>query len=131
MAGYIHPNVFDLGLSYLKTNADKIYICSAQPANYSEATTGGTYALGNKSFGAGAVIPAALADDTPTGSRKGTTAAVTDGSVTNSGTAGFWAIVYSGSSLLLAAYSLSATQGVTASNTFTLAAFVVKLTAPA
>lgn len=130
MAGYIHPDVFDSGLSYAKTNADKIYICSTQPANYTEATS--TYALGNKDFGAGNVFPGAIADTTPTGSRQITTAAVTDGSVTADGTAGFWAIVKSSATAaLLAAYSLSATQVVTNNNTFTLAAFNLKFTAPA
>lgn len=125
MVAYVNDIILDNGLSYLKTNADKIYInYTQQPATYTEATS--TYACGNKNFGAGAVFPGAIAAGSPSG-RKVTTAAVTDGSVTATQTAGWWSIVYSGGSALLVANNLSASQAVTNGNTFTLGAFDIRL----
>lgn len=124
MVAFLNDNTLDSGLSALKSAADKVYICSSQPATYTEATS--TYALGNKNFGAGSVFPGAIAAGSPSG-RKLTTAAITDGSVTGTGTASYWAIVTSGSSRLEAAYSLSSSQAVTSGNTFTLSAFDVRL----
>jgi hypothetical protein len=122
--GYLHDNVLDSGLSYLKSNASHIYICNAEPSTYTQASS--TYALGSKNFGAGAVVPGALAAGSPSG-RKATTAAITDGSVSGTGTASHWAITFNSSSILLAASSLSASQAVTNGNTFTLGAFDIRL----
>jgi hypothetical protein len=121
---YINSNVLDLGLSWAKTNADTIYICSSEPATYTAASS--TYALGSKTFGNGNVFPATIANGSPSG-RKITTAAVTDGSVTGTNTVGYWAIVWTVGSALIAASSLSAQQVVTSGNTFTLTAFDIRL----
>lgn len=121
---YINSIVLDSGLSYVKTNADKIFICSQEPNTYTGASS--TYALGVKDFGAGGVVNGNIADGSPSG-RKVTTNAITDGSVTGTGTASHWAMVYSGGTSLLAASSLSASQSVTTGNTFTLTAFDVRL----
>lgn len=117
-------NTLDNGLASLKSGADKIYICSAEPATYTEATS--TYALGNKNFGAGSVFPSAIATASPNG-RKLSTAAVTDGTVTADGTASHWAIVASGSSRLDATSSLSSSQSVTSGNQFTLPSYDVRM----
>lgn len=124
MAANVDAYVLDNGLAGLKSTATHIYICSAEPATYTAATS--TNALGNKNFTAGLVFPAAIAAGTPNG-RTVTTAAVTDGSVTATGTASNWAIVDSVNSRLLAVGSLAATQGVTSGNTFTLPAFDIRL----
>jgi hypothetical protein len=121
---FLNTNVLDSGLSWAKSNADKIYICSAEPATYTAATS--TNALGNKNFGGGAVFPGAIAAGSPSG-RKITTAPVTDGSVTGNGTATHWAIVYSGGSALVAASSLAASQSVVSGNSFTLTGFDIRL----
>lgn len=121
---YINDAVLDNGLSYVKTNADKIYICSQEPNTFAGASS--TYALGVKDFGAGAAINGNIAAGSPSG-RKVTTNAVTNGSVSGTGTASHWALVFSGSSVLIAASSLSATQAVTNGNTFTLTAFDIRL----
>ncbi len=125
MADVISDYVLDNGLTVLDTQADKIYVLSADPTTFSEATTGGTFALGNKSLGVGGVtgVPA---DATPNG-RKVTTAAVTDGSITNSGTATKWAIVDSINSRLLVHGSLAAGVAVVSGQTFQLPAFIVQL----
>jgi hypothetical protein len=124
---YLNDRVLDNGLTVLDTEADKIFICSAEPATYTAATT--TNALGNKTFSAGAAFGSPAARS-PSG-RKVTSAAITDGSVTGTGTASHWAVVDSANSRLLAAYSLAASQAVTSGNPFTLAAFDIGIPAPA
>ncbi len=117
-------NTLDNGLAALKAAADRVYICSADPATYTAATS--TNALGNKNFGAGAVYPAAIAAGSPSG-RQVVSAAITDGSVTATGTATHSAVVTSGSSRLEAAQALSTSQGVTSGNVFTLGAQTIRL----
>ncbi len=113
---FINDRVFDLGLNVLDTEANRLDICSAEPATYTAATS--TNTLGNKtSFTIGAP-----SDRTPNG-RKVTTSAITDGTVTATGTATHWAIVDTTNSRLLATGSLSASQAVTNGNTFSLGAF--------
>lgn len=121
---YLNDSILDSGLTSLKSSADKIYLCSAEPATYTAATS--TYALANNNFGAGSVFPSAIAAGSPSG-RQLVSAAVTNGTVTGTGTATHWAIVASGSSALLAAYSLNASQVVTSGNTFTLGAITIRL----
>jgi hypothetical protein len=120
----LNDNTLDNGLAALKAAADKVYICSAEPATYTAATS--TNALGNKNFGAGAVYPAAIAAGSPSG-RQIASAAVTDGSVTATGTAAASAVVTSGSSRLEVTNTLAATQAVTSGNIFTLTAQTVRL----
>ncbi len=125
MADVISDYVLDNGLTVIDTQADKIYILSADPTTFSEATTGGAFALGNKNFGVGNVS-AGPADATPNG-RKITTTAITDGSITNSGTATKWAIVDTINSRLLVHGSLAAGVAVVSGQTFQLPAFIVQL----
>jgi len=119
MPGKCGDWVLDNGLADLKTQATHIYICSQEPANYAEATT--TYALGNKNFGAGNTFTGPSAGS-PNG-RKVTTAAVTDGAVTGTGTAARWAIVDSVNSRLLLDNDLASAQAVAAGNIFSLPPF--------
>lgn len=113
---FVADYVLDAALAKLDTEANRLDITSQEATTYAEATT--TYTLGNKT----ALSVGAPADRTPNG-RKVTVAAITDGSVTGTGTATHWAIVDTGNSRLLATGALSASQGVTSGNTFTLAAF--------
>lgn len=114
---FIADYCFDLALAGV-ASANKLTICSQEPVTYTEANA--TYTLGNKttpSIGA-------AADRTPSG-RKVTVSAITDGSVTGTGTASHWALVDTVNSRLLSTGALSASQAVTSGNTFTLAAFDV------
>lgn len=107
---FISDSALDAGLDYIDTNATALHICSAEPAAYGDIATS---TLGNKS------TPeiAAPADRTG-GGRQITVSAITDGTVTATGTATHFAIV-SGSELL-AAGALGASQAVTSGNPFTL-----------
>lgn len=60
---YINDNVLDNGLTQLKSQASDIYICSQEPATFTQASS--TYALGRKNFGAGNVFPGAIAAGSP------------------------------------------------------------------
>lgn len=120
----VQDRVLDLGLNVLDTEATHLYIDgTSEPTTFTAATS--TNALGNKNFGAGAVTGSPAAGS-PNG-RKVTTAAITDGSVTGTGTAAYWAITDNTNSRLLATGTLSASQAVTSGNTFTLPAFDIRL----
>ena len=123
MAAILHDRVFDNGLTVLDTEADKLYITSSQATTYTEAIT--TYALGVKNT----PTVSAPADRTG-GGREVTVSAITDGSVTASGTATHYALVDQSNSRLLATGSLSASQAVTSGNTFTLTSFKIGIPDP-
>jgi hypothetical protein len=125
MAGMLHDGVLDGGLDYLATNGDRLDICdTAEPTTYSLATVDGTNSLGNAVCSIGAAEPG-------TGSgRMVTVAAITDGTVTETGTAGYFAIT-DGTSELLVTGVLSTPQEVTDTNTFTLTEFEIEIPDPA
>jgi hypothetical protein len=113
---FISDYVFDAALAKLDTEANRLDICSSEPASYAAAT--GAATLGNKT----SLSIGAPADRTPNG-RKVTVAAITDGTVTATGNATHWAITDTVNSRLLATGALAASQTVTNGNPFTLAAF--------
>lgn len=116
--------VFDNGLTVLDTEANKVLVTSQEAGTYAEANS--TYALGNStSLSIGA--PA----DRSGGGRKVAVAAITDGSVTATGTATHYALVDTNNSRLLATGALTASQAVTSGNTFTLATFDIGIPDPA
>jgi len=124
MAAFLGDRVFDNGLTTLDTEASHLYINSTQATTYTEAIT--TYALGVK-----ATPTVSAPADRTGGGREVTVSAITDGSVTGTGTAGFYSLVDSSNSRLLAAGPLSATQAVTSGNTFTLTSFKIGIPDPA
>jgi hypothetical protein len=123
MAANVASRVLTNGLTVLNTESTHVYICSAEPATYTDASS--TMALGNKNWGAGNAM-GAPASASPNG-QKVSSVAITNGSVTASGTATNWAVVDSVNSRLLATGLLSASQSVTNGNTFALASFDIRL----
>jgi hypothetical protein len=120
----LNDRVFDNGLTVLDTEANAIHVTSQEAASYTEATS--TYTLGNStSLSIGA--PA----DRSGGGREVTVAAISDGSITGTGTVTHYAIVDTVNSRLLATGTLTASQSVTSGNTFTLASFTVGIPDPA
>ena len=116
---FINDEVFDQGLDYADTNGTRIDICSQEPVSYAEATS--TYTLGNKTgLNTGATEAGA------TDGRRVIVPAITDGSVTGTGTASHWALT-DGSATLIATGSLSSSQAVTSGNTFTLDAISITI----
>lgn len=122
---FLTDNALDNGLSYLNTNGDEVYICSQEPANYTEASA--TYALGNKTSAS-----VGSPEDGDSSGRKVVIAAITDGSVTATGTASHWALCKgTATEELLAAQTLASSQGVTNGNTWTLPATDITIPDPA
>lgn len=118
MAGeYINDEIFDQGLDYADTNGTRIDITSQVATNYTQATS--TYTLGNKTG-----LNTGATQNGATDGRRVIVPAITDGSVTGTGTATHWALS-DGSAVLLATGPLSASQGVTSGNTFTLDAISI------
>jgi hypothetical protein len=120
----LNDRVFDNGLSVLDTEANRIDVTSQEATSYAEATS--TYTLGNST----SLSVGAPADRTG-GGRKVSVAAITDGSITGTGTATHYAVVDTSNSRLLATGTLTASQSVTSGNTFTLATFDVGIPDPA
>lgn len=120
----INDRVLDNGLTILDLEANRVDICSQEPASYAEATS--TYTLGNET----SISISAPTDASPNG-RKVTLAAVSGASVTGTGTATHYAISDTGNSRLLATGSLSASQVVTSGNTFSLTASDIRIPDPA
>lgn len=115
---FLNDHVLDLALAYLDTSTNRLDLCTQEPTTYTEATS--TYTRANKT----SLSIGAPGDRSPNG-RKVTVAAITDGTVTGTATVTHWAISDTGSSRLVAAGALAASQAVTAGNTFTLGAFDV------
>lgn len=117
---FINDRVFDLGLNVLDTEANRLDICSTEPATFTAATV--TNTLGNKT----SLSIGTPADGSPNG-RAVTVATFSDGAVTATGTASHWAITDTVNSRLLATGALAASQAVTNGNTFSLAAFAIRI----
>lgn len=113
---FLADYVLDLALAELDTNADRLDITSQEAVSYAEATS--TYTLGNKTS-----LTVGSPGDRTGGGRKVTVAAITNGTVSGTGTATHWAIVDVSESRLLATGSLASSQSVTSGNSFSLAAF--------
>ena len=115
--------VLDNGLTVLDTEANAIYVTSQQAVSYVDATA--TSALGNSTS-----LSIGAPQDRAGGGREVVVTAITDGSVTGTGTATHYAIVDTINSRLLAAGSLSASQAVTTGNTFTLSSVSIGIPDP-
>ncbi len=112
---YIADYILDLLLAEF-ANANNLYICSQEPTTFTEATA--TYKLGTKT----SISVGSPADRTPSG-RKVTVASFSNGTIDSSGTATHWALTKTTGSVLMATGALASSQAVTASNSFSLAAF--------
>jgi len=121
---YLHDDILDDGLQTLTDNVEELHVCSQEPITYTEAKT--TYTLGNKS----APAVGAPENRSPNG-RKVVVSAITDGSITSTGTTTHYALVDNTNTKLLAAGSLTASQAVTSGNPFTLTAIDIGIPDPA
>ena len=84
MTASIEAPVIDGGLSVLDTATSFISVCSTEPTTIAIAATSGL--LGFKNWGAGAAF-GAPADSPPLPGRAVTSVAISDGTITTSGTA--------------------------------------------
>lgn len=120
MAGeYLNDEALDGGLDWVVANGSKLHICSQAPTNYTEANA--TYALGNKTVTVNAISNGA------SDGRRCTISAITDGTVTATGTATHWALT-NGTNTLIAAGALSGSVAVSsAGGTFSLNLLTITL----
>jgi hypothetical protein len=124
MVAFLNDAVLDNGLAYIVSNGSRLDICSQQPANYTEATS--TYTLGNKTS-----LSAGSLQDGASSGRRTVIPAITDGTVSGTGTASHWAYSKTtATAALLAAQALSSSQAVTNGNTFTLDAISITIPDP-
>jgi len=122
---YLNSNVLDKGLEWLVTNGTRLDITIGEATTYSQAVTDANKSAGNKT---GLTVGAPGARS-PSG-RKVTVPAISNGAVTETNTATYWAIT-DGASILCATGLLAAGQLVTDGNVFTLTAFDIGIPGPA
>lgn len=115
----IGNDVFDAALDEIATGT-VLHICSSEPATYA-GVAGVSLGTATPSFGS--------PTDGDVSGRKIQINAVTNGTVTGTGTATHFALV--DASALLAAGALASSQGVTSGNTWTLTAFDIEFPDPA
>ena len=120
----LNNRVFDNGLTVLDTEANRLDVTSQEATTYAGASS--TYSLGNSTS-----LSIAAPSDRGAGGREVVVAAISDGSVTGTGTATHYAIVDTVNSRLLATGSLTESQAVTSGNTFTLGSFTIGIPDPA
>lgn len=120
----LNDRVFDNGLTVLDTEGNAIHVTSQEATSYTSATS--THTLGNSTS-----LAIAAPADRSGGGRKVVVSAITDGSITGTGTATHYAIVDTANTRLLATAALTASQSVTSGNTFTLASFDIGIPDPA
>lgn len=120
----LHDRVFDNGLTVLDTEANRLYITSAEATTYTQASS--TFALGNSSS-----VSVGAPQDRTGGGREVVLAAITDGAVTATGTATHYALVDTVNSRVLATGSLSPSQSVTSGNAFTTTSATIGIPDPA
>ena len=123
MVASLEDRVLDFGLNVLDTETTFISVTSSEPTAIAIAATSGL--LGFKTGAAGSLFGAPSAG-APNG-RQVASVAISDGTITTSGTANWWACYAAGT--LHAHGTLSGAQVVTAGNTFTLASFTIKIPA--
>lgn len=119
----IADRVLDNGLTVLDTEANRVDLTSQEATTYAEATS--TYTLGNATS-----ISIGSPTDRTGGGRKVTMAAISNGSITGTGTATHYAIVDTLNSRLLVTGLLTASQSVTTGNTFSLEALDIGIPDP-
>ena len=98
MAKYANDALMDAGLNYIRSNCDKMTVCSAQPTTYTEAVT--TYALADVTMTVNTGDYTLANGDTS--GRKITVAAKTGVPIDTTGTANHVALVSVGDTTLRA-----------------------------
>lgn len=115
---FLHDDILDVALQTITDATSKVlHICSAEPTSRAEAIS---LSLGSKS-----APTVGSPENGDSNGRKVVISAITDGSVTADGTAGYWALI--DGTKLLATKALNATQVVTNGNPFTLPAIDITI----
>ncbi len=118
----LSSRVLDLGLEVLNLEANRIYLCSAEPTTYGEATA--VYALGFNDFGVGGVF-SNVTNAAP--GRKVSSAPVFSGTVLANGEVTHWAVVDSVNTRLLARGPVAVPGSVSVGVGFSLLGFDITM----
>jgi hypothetical protein len=108
---YIGNRILDEGLNKFNAEATHIHVCSAEPASFAEVSS---LSLGNK-----ASPEISVSEDRENGGRQVRISAITDGSITSTGTISHFAIIDNNNSRLLATGSLDSAKSVVIGDTWT------------
>lgn len=119
---FLNANVQDNGLNWIVNTTQTLHITASLASTYAHCTS--------VSVGNSAVPSITLGAGSPDG-RQANVASTSAGDVTSTATASSWALVSSTGAILIAAGDLSAVQGVTSGNTFTLTAYSIRIPAAA
>lgn len=120
----LNDRVFDNGLTVLDIEANAVHITSQEATTFADATS--TSSLGNSTS-----LSIGAPQNRTGGGREVVVAAITDGTVTGTGTATHYALVDTAANRLLVTGSLTASQALTNGNTFTLGSFTIGIPDPA
>jgi len=123
MSALIADKVLDEALNYIKDYTENLYICNNLPTTFAEASS--TYKLGVKA-NPGFTGPA----NGDTSGRKLTVNAITDGTITGSGTIYYIALTDDSLSDLLLVLPLVTSRLIDEDTTFTLTAFDIEIPDP-
>jgi len=121
MAKFVHDDVMDALLKYMADNGDKLFVCSAQPTTYTEASA--TYMLAQHNMTVGHGNGDYTVENAAPSGRKLTVTEQSGISITNTGTANCVAICDSANAKVLWVTTLAANQSLTSGNTVTVPTF--------
>ena len=127
MAKAITDAVYDAALTNIADNADKLFLCSAQPATYAEASS--TYKLASFDLTVGDGNGDFVIANGDTSGRKLTIAAQTGATATATGTATHAAFCDSANSLIKAVTTITS-QVITSGNTVNTGAIDLEIQDP-
>jgi hypothetical protein len=123
---WLSNEILDGGLDVLDASGTRLDICDTEePTSYADAVTDGANSLGNKT---GLAIPAP-SERAPNG-REVIVPAITDGVVTETGTALYYAITNGTDTLYATGVLSGGGQAVTDGNVFTLTSFTIGIPDP-
>lgn len=128
MGKFFHDDVLDATLNEVADNGDKMFVCTAQPTTYTEASV--TYVLATITLTVGDGNGDYTVADDGTSGRKLTVAAQSAASVTANGTATHVAIGDSGNSKVLAV-TTTTSQSLTSGGTVDVPTFDLTVNDPA
>lgn len=118
MAAYLNDEVRDVALNYLADHATRLYVCSAQPTTFTEASA--TYMLASKTIDISTVSPA----DGDVSGRKLTVPQQTSVLASATGTATHIALCEYATSTLLSVNTCTS-QSITSAESYTVPAYDV------
>ena len=127
MAKSVTDAVLDAALDHVADAGDRLFVCSSEPTNYTEASS--TYMLAQHTMTEGDGGGDYTIANGDTSGRKLTVSQQADISITNSGTAGHVCIADSVGTVLLIVTTCTS-QALTSGNTVTVPAFDMEIADP-